>query len=99
MLDQVEKRLLSPVDIVEHHHQWLTLRLLLQEQPEGPGNLIRSRGRSPLAKEGLHGSIGVWVGRRALNLLDHLDHRPVGDPLAVRKAATADDARAVVERA
>lgn len=33
------------------------------------------------------------VGRDDAKLLQHLDDRPIGDPLAVRKAAAADDLR------
>ena len=33
------------------------------------------------------------VGGERVELLDHLDHRPVGDPLAVGEAAAADDPR------
>ena len=39
------------------------------------------------------------VGRQHRELLHHLDHRPVGDPLAVGKATAADDARVRRERA
>ena len=36
---------------------------------------------------------GRGIGRKRVELLQHLDHRPVGDPLAVGEAAAADDSR------
>ena len=38
MLDQVEERLLAPLDVVEHDDE---RRLLLEQLPERPGDLLR----------------------------------------------------------
>ena len=87
VLDQVQERLLSPLDVVEHADE---PRLLLEQLAEGPGDLL---GRSPLlrlAKQGAQRGSGRRIRGQRVELLDHLDHRPVRDPLAVRKAAAAD---------
>ena len=38
-------------------------------------------------------SAAASSGGRTVELFQHLDHRPIGDPLAVRQAAAADDGR------
>ena len=45
VLDQVEERLLAPLDIVEDDHERPLRRGLLQRLAERPGDLLRRRGR------------------------------------------------------
>src|SRR3989441_4691261 len=40
MLDQLEQRLLAPVDVLEHEHEGLCLRELLRPRTRGPGNVL-----------------------------------------------------------
>ena len=71
----------------------------LEQLAERPGDLL-ARGRrasvSPSSDRIVSAATGSTSDRG--ELLDDLDHRPVRDPLAVRKAAASHDQR-VVERA
>ena len=49
VLDQVEERLLAPLDVVEHDHQRPLCRGVLQRLAERPGDLLRRRRRLRLA--------------------------------------------------
>ena len=93
MLDQVEERLLAPLDVVEDDHERPLRRSLLQRLAEGPGDLLRRCRRLRLAQQRADRRGGGLVRRQQVELLQHLDHRPVGDPLAVGEAAAADDRR------
>ena len=90
MLDQVEERLLAPLDVVEHDHE---RRLLLEQLAERPGDLLRRRPRLRLAQQRADRRRGGRIGRQHVELLDHLDDRPVGDPDPVGQAAAAHDPR------
>ena len=48
---------------------------------------------STLAEQRADRRRGVVVGGHDVELLQHLDHRPVRDPFAVGQAAAADDRR------
>ena len=87
MLDQVQEGLLPPLDVLEHADEG---RLLLEQLAEGPGDLLGRRRLLRLAKERAQRGSGRRIRGQRVELLDHLDHRPVGDPLAVREAAAAD---------
>ena len=41
MLDEIEQRLLPPVQVVEHADERLLLRFLLEQLAEAPGDLVR----------------------------------------------------------
>ncbi len=90
VLDQVEERLLAPLDVVEHDDE---RRLLLEQLPERPGDLLRRRPRLRLPQQRADRRRGGRIGRQRAELLHHLDDRPVGDPDPVREAAAADDPR------
>ena len=88
VLDQVEEGLLAPLDVVEE----------ADERLPAPRAACGTPRRSPLprsARPSRRGASGSRPRRRdrrqRVQLLDHLDHRPVGDPLAVGEAAAADD--------
>ena len=89
VLDEVEERLLAPLDVVEDDHE--RRRLLLEQLAERPGDLLGGRRLLALAEQRADRRRGGPVGRQRVELLEHLDHRPVGDPLAVGEAAAADD--------
>ena len=93
VLDQVEERLLAPLDVVEDDHERPLRRSLLQRLAEGPGDLLRRCRRLRLAEQRADRRRGGLVRRQHVELLQHLDDRPVGDPLAVGQAAAADDRR------
>ena len=87
-LDEIEERLLAPVDVVEDDDE---RGLLFEQLPERPRDLVCGRLPVGLAEEGADGRISSGVGRRRLQILQDLDDRPVGNPLAVRKATTTND--------
>ena len=93
VLDQVEERLLAPLDVVEDDHERPLGRSLLQRLAEGPGDLLRRRRRLRLAQQRADRHRGGLVRGQHVELLQHLDDRPVRDPLAVGEAAAADDRR------
>ncbi len=98
VLDQVEARLLAPVQVVEDANERLLGRDSLQQLAERPGDLlargddllVADQGAQCLARDLIH------LGRR--ELLHHLDHGPVGDALAVGEAAAAADNDGVPQR-
>ena len=55
VLDQVEQRLLGPVDVVEDEHQRLLARDRLDELAERPGQLV-GRGRAGAPEQRASGS-------------------------------------------
>ena len=69
-LDQVEERLLAPLDVVEADHE---RRLLLEQLPERPGDLIRARALLALAEQRPESSGGRRIGRQRGELLHHFD--------------------------
>ena len=66
---------------------------LLQRLAEGPGDLLRRRRRLALAEQRADRHRGGLLRGQQVELLQHLDHRPVRDPLAVGQAAAAHDHR------
>ena len=91
MLDQVEARLLAPVQVVEDANERLLGRDSLQQLAERPGDLLAGGDYLRVADEGAKRLVRdrIHLGRR--ELLHHLDHGPVGDALAVGEAAAAAD--------
>jgi hypothetical protein len=66
--------------------------LLFEQLAEGQGDLLRRRRCLRLAEQGADRGGGGRVGGERAELLDHLDHGPVGDPLTVWQAAALDHA-------
>ena len=92
VLDQVEKRLLAPLDVVEHHDERPLGGSLLQRLAKGPRDVLRRVVAS--SRRAASGSTPRRPPRGAAGrAASDLDHRPVRDPLAVGKAAAADDRR------
>ena len=89
MLDQVEERLLAPLDVVEDDEEWPLCRSVLQRLADGPGDLLRGCCYVSLAKQRTDRRGRGLVRRQHGELLQHLHDRPVGNPLAVGKAASA----------
>jgi hypothetical protein len=81
VLDEVEKRRLSPLDVVPDDHERLFRCSLLQQRSRRHGRVRRRRERQDRLRVGPE-------------LQEHLDERPVRDPLAVVEAPAADDQRA-----
>ena len=92
MLHEIEQRLFGPVQVVEQADKRLSLRLMLEELPETPCDLVGGGGRLGLSEQRLERSRGVALGQCA-ELLQDLDDGPVGDPLAVGEAAATHDPR------
>ena len=90
MLDQVEERLLAPLNVVEDKDE---RGLLLEQLAERPGDLLRRRPRLRLPQERADRRRGGRIRGRRVELLQHLHDRPVGDPRPVGQAAAADDRR------
>ena len=90
MLDQVEERLLAPLDVVEDKDE---RRLLLEQLAERPGDLLRRRPCLRLPQERTDRRRGGRIRGGRVELLEHLHHRPVGDPCPVGQAAAANDRR------
>src|ERR1700692_4130910 len=90
MLDEVEQRLLRPVEVVEHADERLHLRLLFEELAEPPRDLLRRGRRVRLAEQRAQRPPSISTRQRA-ELLEDLHHRPVRDPFSVGKAAAAYD--------
>ena len=88
VLDQVEEGLLGPLDVVEDADEG---RLLLEQLAERPRDLVGRRWPLRLTEQRAKRRRGRGIGRKDVELLQHFDHRPVGDPLAVGEAAAADD--------
>ena len=95
-LDQIEERLVAPLEVVEDHDQ---RRLLLEQLPERPGDLVPARPDVRLAQERPDRRRRDRIRRQRCELLHDLDDRPVGDPLAVGQAAAPDDASLDLRRA
>ena len=93
MLDQVAERLLAPLDVVEHHHERPLRRSPFQRLAKGPGDLLRGCRSLALAEQRADRRCGGLVRRQHAELLQHLDDRPVRDPLPVGEAAAADHRR------
>src|SRR4029453_12945039 len=90
MLQQVEERLLAPLDVVEDRDE---RRLLFEQLAEGPGDLSRGRAGFRLAEERPDRVGGRLVAWQGVELLDRIDDRPIGDPFAVRQATRTNDTR------
>jgi hypothetical protein len=82
VLDEVEHRLLRPVEVVDHEHERPLAGALLEERT---CRELRFRGRRADRR-----------GRLDPELDEHLDERPVGDALAVGEGAAARDGRLAV---
>ena len=93
VLDQVEERLLTPLDVVEDDHERLPCRGLLQRLAKGPGDLLRCRRRLRLAQQRTDRHRGGLICGPHVELFQHLDHRPVRDPLPIRETAATDNRR------
>jgi hypothetical protein len=93
VLDQVEERLLAPLDVVEDDDERPLCRGPLHGFSEGPCELLGGGRRVRLAQERTDGRRGgVFCGRQ-VELFQHLDDRPVRDPLAIGQAAATDNRR------
>ena len=92
LLDQVEERLLAPLDVVEDadERRACSSSSLRKAQAISSADVPSSR----LAEQRAERGRGSRIGGKRVQLLQHLDHRPVGDPLAVGEAAAARRSRA-----
>src|SRR6266511_3303814 len=90
VLDQVEERVGSPLDVVDEDDE---RRLLAEELPERPGDLLHRRRLFALTEQRADGRGGRRVAWQGAELLDDLDNGPVCDLLAVGKTARFDDPR------
>ena len=110
VLDQVEKRRLGPVDVVEDDDERLLLRERLEQPAHGPERLLgRAAGAVPADDRGdpLGDDRGIRASDRRFDpgahvllperLGDDLRDRTEGDSLAVRQAAAGEDARALAD--
>ena len=93
VLDQVEEGLFARVDVVEHQRQWFFCGGVLDRLPECPRNLLGGGRCVADSEQRADGRRCLRIRGQDIELLQHLDHRPVRDPLAVREAAPAYDDR------
>src|SRR5262249_44653252 len=87
VLDQIEERLLAPLNVIEHADE---RGLVLEQLAEGPGDLLRARPGLGLAEHGTERSSRGRIGRKRIELLDEFDYWPIRDALAVRETPSAD---------
>ena len=59
VVDEVEERRLGPVQVVEHDHERLRLREVLEQLPRGPRDLVRTRAGGHGAGEPLRDRLRV----------------------------------------
>ena len=88
MLEQVEERLLPPLNVVEDRDQ---RGVLFEELAERPGDLLGGRHHVRPAEQRTDRRSGRLVRGRRTELLEDFDDGPVGDPLAVGEAAALDE--------
>ena len=100
VLDQLEEGLLAPLDVVEDAEQRFLCGFRFEELPESPRDLVGCRRPVSLSQHGLERLPGGGLdeGVRVRDLLDDLDDRPVGDPVAVGETPAAHDRRPVDRR-
>ena len=100
MIDEVEKHILAPVDVVQDDDERAGGGNGLEQPSHRPGDLLDGRHQAAVAEHRLdrahHVRVQPVLGEplrrlRAEQLLQHLDDGPVRDPLAVREARPADD--------
>ena len=103
VLDEIEERLLAPVDVVEARRRAAAPAATASKQlANRPCDLLGRRHERLVAEHGLQcarrprpaRALRCRLGVGAQQLLQHLDHRPVGDAFAVGEAAAANDGRA-----
>jgi hypothetical protein len=91
LFHQIEERLRAPVQIVEHADDGPFPSFLFKQLAECPGDRLRVRFRLALPEQRADRRRGLVPLRDRVELLDGLDDRPVGDPVAIGKAAAARD--------
>ena len=84
---------LAPLDVVEDDDERLLRRRVLERLAERPGDLVRGRGARRSGRAGADRRRGEYRSTGPVELLEHLDDRPVADPLPVREATAARDRR------
>ena len=91
VLDQVEQRLLGPLDVVEDEHERLLARDRLDELAERPGELVGRATRPSPSSSARSGAASAVVERRQLrrSCVSTSSDGPVGDAGAVGEAAAA----------
>jgi hypothetical protein len=94
MLDQVEESLLRPVEIVPDDDERPLTRRFLEETSHGKRDLLFRRDRvAPEQDAQRPRDPFIEHAFFRPELLDRLDHGPVGDALAVRKTPAMDNSR------
>src|SRR6266516_6927958 len=88
MLEEVEEGFPSPLDVLEDADERCRF---FEQLAEGPGNLLRRGGGVALAEQWADRGGCSGLGWQRVELLDHLDHGPVGDAFARGKTAALDD--------
>ncbi len=89
-LDQVEERLLAPLDVVQDDDQ---RRALLEQLPERPGDLVPARARIRLPQQRAQRRRRDRIRWQHPELLHNLHDRPMGNALPVRQATPSYAAR------
>ena len=104
VLDQIEKRRLRPLDVVENEQHGPLTRKRLEQPPEGPVELVAARvwlgATDGLEEPAVHGlAVGLPdEDRIEVEPADDLDERPVGDPVPVGQAAALEDVSVLAQR-
>ena len=105
VLDEVEKRRLGPVQVVEDDDEWTSLRERLEVATARPLRLLLGAGDAveanrcgnPVRDEIVPGDRRDRRPIRAGGRSDDLRERPVRDPLPVRETPADDETRIVAE--
>ena len=104
VLDQIKKRRLRPLDVVENEQHGPLTRKRLEQPAEGPVQLVAARvwlgATDGLEEPAVHGlTVGLpHQDRIEVEPADDLDERPVGDSVSVGQAAALEDVRILAQR-
>ena len=93
MLDEIEVRVLAPLDVVEDADQRTFGGNPFEQAPERPRDLLAGARDGLVAEKRPDRICAVFVERGRRQLLRDFDNRPVGDALAVREATPSHDER------
>jgi hypothetical protein len=93
MLEQVEKRFLAPLEVVDNDDQ---RRRLFKKLAKGPGDVLCRDTIGRRTEQRVDCVLGIWVVREDIELSGDFDHRRVGDALPIGEAPPLDNARVKV---
>ena len=90
VLDQVKEGLLGPLDVVYQHRERFGCGSALEASCETPRRARPATSRRGLAEKRGDRRCSGRLDRPRVQLFQGLDHRPVGDSIAVGQATTSN---------